>query len=209
MAVRRSPPGARRQKAYSQIVNCRSEEQYAKVHKQAGEKGLVLVEFVAGWSTSSKTMQPYVEYLSKSAEFKKVKIVRVDIDALPALAKECNVKSLPTYQLYRAGEKLEEMSGASGHTLMTMLKTHIVKDVKKSGPGKLIGLVAGLLLGVFGLLKLKDQIEEWEAEEEERLAIAEAEEEARRMAEEEAARARKRMQQAQAAKARAANSARS
>ena len=73
---------------------------------------------------------------------------------------------------------------------MTMLKTHIVKDVKKSGPGKLIGLVAGLLLGVFGLLKLKDQIEEWEAEEEERLAIAEAEEEARRMAEEEAARAR-------------------
>ena len=179
------------------------------MHKQAGEKGLVLVEFVAGWSTSSKTMQPYVEYLSKSAEFKKVKIVRVDIDALPALAKECNVKSLPTYQLYRAGEKLEEMSGASGHTLMTMLKTHIVKDVKKSGPGKLIGLVAGLLLGVFGLLKLKDQIEEWEAEEEERLAIAEAEEEARRMAEEEAARARKRMQQAQAAKARAANSARS
>ena len=142
MAVRRSRPGARRQKAYSQIVNCRSEEQYAKVHKQAGEK-------------------------------------------------------------------LEEMSGASGHTLMTMLKTHIVKDVKKSGPGKLIGLVAGLLLGVFGLLKLKDQIEEWEAEEEERLAIAEAEEEARRMAEEEAARARKRMQQAQAAKARAANSARS
>ena len=102
MAVRRSRPGARRQKAYSQIVNCRSEEQYAKVHKQAGEKGLVLVEFVAGWSTSSKTMQPYVEYLSKSAEFKKVKIVRVDIDALPALAKECNVKSLPTYQLYRA-----------------------------------------------------------------------------------------------------------
>ena len=70
MAVRRSRPGARRQKAYSQIVNCRSEEQYAKVHKQAGEKGLVLVEFVAGWSTSSKTMQPYVEYLSKSAEFK-------------------------------------------------------------------------------------------------------------------------------------------
>ena len=39
---------------------------------------------------------------------------------------------------------------------------------KKGGPGKVIGLVGGLLLGIFGLLKLKDQIEEWEAEEEER-----------------------------------------
>jgi thioredoxin-like negative regulator of GroEL len=118
------------------------------------------------------------------------------MEALRSVAEKANVKALPTYQLYRNGEKLEEMSGAMPAKLVAMLKTHHVKD-KKSGPGKLIGLVAGLLLGIFGLLKLKDQIEEWEAEEEERAAIAEAEEEARRLAEEEA------KERARAARARA------
>lgn len=204
MAVRRRPGSARKMMAFSRIVNCHSEEEYRKVHKKAGEKDLVLVEFVAGWSTSSKSMQPYMNTLAKSPEYKKVHFVRVDMETLPSVAQECNVKALPTYQLYRAGEKLEEMSGAMPAKLVAMLKTHHIKE-KKSGPGKVIGLVGGLLLGIFGLLKLKDQIEEWEAEEEERLAIAEAEEEARRLAEEEAQRAR--AARLRAAKAKAAANA--
>ena len=141
-------------------------------------------------------MQPYMNTLAKSPEYKKITFVKVDMEALPAVAQRCNVKALPTYQLYRSGEKLEEMSGAMPAKLVAMLKTHNVKD--KSGPGKLIGLVGAIVLGIFGLLKLKDSIEEWEAEEEERAAILEAEEEARKMAEEEAARARQARLRAQA-----------
>jgi thioredoxin 1 len=185
--------------AFSRIVTCHTEEEYAKVFKKAGEKDMVLVEFVAGWSTSSKNMAPYLNTLAKSPEYKKVHFVRVDMETLGSVAQKANVKALPTYQLYRNGEKLEEMSGAMPAKLVAMLKTHHVKD-KKSGPGKLVGLIAGILLGILGLLKLKDQIEEWEAEEEERAAIAEAEEEARRIAEEEAKeRARKTRMRAQAA----------
>ena len=172
MAVRRRAGSARKMMAFSRIVTCHTEEEYAKVFRKAGEKDLVLVEFVAGWSTSSKNMAPYLNTLARSPEYKKVHFVRVDMEALRSVAEKANVKALPTYQLYRNGEKLEEMSGAMPAKLVAMLKTHHVKD-KKSGPGKLIGLVAGLLLGIFGLLKLKDQIEEWEAEEEERAAIRE------------------------------------
>lgn len=157
-----------------------------------------------GWSTSSKSMQPYMNTLAKSPEYKKIHFVRVDMEALPAVAQRCNVKALPTYQLYRSGEKLEEMSGAMPAKLVAMLKTHHVKD-KKGGPGKLIGLVGAIVVGIFGLLKLKDTIEEWEAEEEERAAILEAEEEARRVAEEEASRERARRLREQA-KAKAATS---
>ena len=70
MAVRRRPGSARKMMAFSRIVNCHSEEEYRKVHKKAGEKDLVLVEFVAGWSTSSKSMQPYMNTLAKSPEYK-------------------------------------------------------------------------------------------------------------------------------------------
>ena len=185
MAVRRRAGSARKMMAFSRIVNCHTVEEYAKIFKKAGDNGLVLVEFVAGWSSSSKSMQPYMTTLAKSPEYKKIHFVRVDMEALPEIAQKCNVKALPSYQLWKGDEKLEEMTGALPAKLVAMLKTHHVKD-KKAGTGKLIGLVAGLLLGIFGLLKLKDQIEEWEAEEEERAAIAEAEEEARRLAEEEA-----------------------
>ena len=64
-----------------------------------------------------------------------------------------------------------------------------------------VALIGGVVLTIFALLKVKDTIEEWEAEEEERAAIAEAEEEARRMAEEEAIRARKERMRRQAQQA--------
>ena len=86
-----------------------------------------------------------------------------------------------------------------------MLKTHHVKE-KKGGVGSLVAFVGALVLGVFGLLKIKDRIEEWEAEEEERAAIREAEEEARKLAAEEANRARQARLRAQAAANRASSS---
>ena len=59
MAVRRRAGSARKMMAFSRIVNCHTVEEYANVFKKAGDNGLVLVEFVAGWSSSSKSMQPY------------------------------------------------------------------------------------------------------------------------------------------------------
>ena len=205
MAVRRRAGSARKMMAFSRIVNCHTVEEYAKVFKKAGDNGLVLVEFVAGWSSSSKSMQPYMTTLAKSAEYKKIHFVRIDMEALPEIAQKCNVKALPTYQLWRGDEKLEEMTGALPAKLVAMLKTHHIKE-KKGGVGNLVAFVGTLVLGVFGLLKIKDRIEEWEAEEEERAAIREAEEEARMLAEEEANRARQARLRAQAAANRASSS---
>ena len=42
------------------------------------------------------------------------------------------MKALPTYQLWRGDEKLEEMTGALPAKLVAMIKTHHVKE-KKGG----------------------------------------------------------------------------
>ena len=97
MAVRRRAGSARKMMAFSRIVNCHTVEEYAKIFKKAGDNGLVLVEFVAGWSSSSKSMQPYMTTLAKSPEYKKIHFVRVDMEALPEIAQKCNVKALPSY----------------------------------------------------------------------------------------------------------------
>lgn len=184
MSVRRRAGSARKMMAFSRIVACHTEDEYEKTFKKAGDD-LVLVEFVAGWSTSSKSMQPYMNTLAKSPEYKRVHFVRVDMEALPAIASKCNVKALPTYQLYKNGEKLEEMSGAMPAKLVGMLKQHAVQE-KKGGVPRIAVFFGVVLAGALGLLKLKAQIEEWEAAEEEREAIRVAEEEARKLAEESA-----------------------
>jgi len=183
--------------AFSRIVNCHTEEEYEKIFKKAGDTALVLVEFVAGWSTSSKSMQPYMTTLAKSPEYKKIHFVRVDMEALPAIAQRCNVKALPTYQLYRNGEKLEEMSGAMPAKLVAMLKTHHIKE-KKGGVTKLVAFLGIILLGGLGLLKIKDRIEEWEADEDIREEIAQIEAEARVAAQREVAEERRQAAREQA-----------
>jgi len=103
-------------------------------------------------------MAPYMQTLARTPEFKRIRFLRVDIEAVPDVAEKCNVKALPTYQLYKNGEKLEEMSGALPSKLVAMLKEH---NVKPSGGGifKVLGAVLGIGLTVFGLIKVKADIE--------------------------------------------------
>ena len=122
-------------------------------------------------------MAPYMQTLSRTAEFKRIRFLRVDIEAVPAVAEKCNVKALPTYQLYKDGEKLEEMSGALPSKLVAMMKEHNFKP-KKGGVGKVVGVVLGIALGIFGLIKLKESAEAAEKaakDRKERDKVAEAE----------------------------------
>jgi thioredoxin 1 len=110
------------------------------------------------YSPSSKSMQPYMQTLARTAEFKRIRFTRVDIEAVPDIAEKCNVKALPTYQLYKNGEKLEEMSGALPSKLVAMLKEHNVKP-QGGGVVKVLSMVLGIGLTVFGVVKLKTEVE--------------------------------------------------
>ena len=114
------------------------------------------------YSPSSKSMAPYMQTLARTAEFKRIRFVRVDIEAVPAVAEKCNVKALPTYQLYKNGEKLEEMSGALPSKLVAMLKEHNVKDAA-GGLKKALGLIFAIVGGIVGVIKLKHEVEAREA----------------------------------------------
>ena len=135
-------------------------------------------------------MAPYMQTLARTAEFKRIRFVRVDIEQVPAVAERCNVKALPTYQLYKNGEKLEEMSGALPSKLVTMLKEH---NVKASGGGvlKVLGVVLGIAGALFGVITLKHAVERGELKEAEEKKAREAAELARARKESEERRRRR------------------
>jgi len=65
-------------------------------------KGLVLVDFWAEWCGPCKMLAPIIDEIA--AEFKDLKIVKVDVDANNDIATEYNVSSIPTVIIFENGK---------------------------------------------------------------------------------------------------------
>jgi thioredoxin 1/putative thioredoxin len=62
----------------------------------------VLVEFSAEWCAPCKTVAPELEALSRELEGK-AKIVKIDIDKSPLIARQMGVQSVPTFAVFHEG----------------------------------------------------------------------------------------------------------
>ncbi len=71
----------------------------------------VLVEFGAEWCGPCKTVAPELEALSRELDGK-AKIVQVDIDRSPVLARELGVQSVPTFVVFHQGRPAGGRVGA-------------------------------------------------------------------------------------------------
>ncbi len=71
----------------------------------------VLVEFWAKWCGYCRMAEPVVNDLA-SWRAGRLKVLRVDVDAEPALAQRFMVKATPTFILYRNGQQLGRIDGA-------------------------------------------------------------------------------------------------
>jgi len=161
--------------ALSRIKNITNEQEWMKILRKAKDS-IVLVEFASSTSMGSKGMQPYMSTISRTAEYNRIKMYKVDVDLVPDVAVACGVKAIPTYQIWKSGEKIDEMSGALPQRLVTMLKTHNVQEKSKFVYLRLAATVAAAIGGVLALLKYKAEVESKEKGEREKLLVKRAEE---------------------------------
>ena len=68
---------------------------------------LVLVDFYADWCGPCKMLAPELGKLDEEVD---VKILKVNVDELVALARQFRVMSIPTLMLYRNGELVKRES---------------------------------------------------------------------------------------------------
>ena len=73
--------------------------------------GAVLVEFWAKWCGYCRMVEPVVNDLA-AWRAGTLKVVRVDVDAEPDLARKFATKATPTFIFYRNGQQLARMDGA-------------------------------------------------------------------------------------------------
>lgn len=69
----------------------------------------VLVDFFATWCGPCKMLSPVLEEIKEDRS--ELKIVKVDVDESPILAKEYGVMSVPTLLLFENGELKKRQSG--------------------------------------------------------------------------------------------------
>ena len=77
----------------------------------------VLVDFWATWCGPCKMIAPVLEEIAaeKAGE---LKVVKLDVDANPATARDFQVVSIPTLILFKDGEPVKRIVGAKGKSAL-------------------------------------------------------------------------------------------
>nr|AAF05765.1 thioredoxin [Schizosaccharomyces pombe] len=72
---------------------------------------LVVVDFFATWCGPCKAIAPKFEQFSNT--YSDATFIKVDVDQLSEIAAEAGVHAMPSFFLYKNGEKIEEIVGAN------------------------------------------------------------------------------------------------
>ncbi|GFR45234.1 hypothetical protein Agub_g6632 [Astrephomene gubernaculifera] len=89
------------------------------------EGKVCVVDFYAQWCGPCKMIAPHYEALS--AEYPNAYFLKVDVDAVPAVAEVCQINSMPTFHVYKDGVKVGECVGASQEKLKALVAAHASK----------------------------------------------------------------------------------
>ena len=99
------------------------DEAQALFARAAAEDRLLVVDFYADWCGPCQNIKPAFEEMALATP--RALFAKVNTDKAKQLAGAAGVRSLPTFQLFRRGVKVDEMSGADPAALRSMINAAI------------------------------------------------------------------------------------
>ncbi|XP_041360120.1 thioredoxin-like [Gigantopelta aegis] len=85
---------------------------------------LVVIMFGAGWCGPCKIMSPFCEKM-QTEKGGAVIFAKVDVDEAEDIAEECEIECMPTFVIFKEGEKVESMMGANKEQLASLIAKHL------------------------------------------------------------------------------------
>lgn len=82
----------------------------------------ILFYFTAKWCGPCQKIKPLIEKISEGVDSKKLEIYMIDIDDNDELSSEFNIRSVPTFYLYKNKELKGQTGGADIDKIKELLK---------------------------------------------------------------------------------------
>jgi thioredoxin 1 len=95
----------------------------AEDFKKSIEKGVSVVDFYATWCGPCRVIAPKVVEFSK--RYVNATYLKVDVDELADLAQEYGIRAMPTFMIFKDGQKVDELIGANPVKLEEKIKQYV------------------------------------------------------------------------------------
>ncbi|KAK4994821.1 thioredoxin trx1 [Elasticomyces elasticus] len=86
------------------------------------EGTLMVLDCFATWCGPCKTIAPLVVKMSDT--YTDVRFYKLDVDEVPDVAQELGIRAMPTFVLFKDGEKVSEVVGANPKALETAIQQY-------------------------------------------------------------------------------------
>lgn len=94
--------------------------------KILGSEDAIILDCFAEWCGPCKAIAPQIE--EWSTVYSQVKFYKVDINKVPDVAQELGVRAMPTFMLFKKGEKITEIVGAHPVSVEAGIKSLIEQE---------------------------------------------------------------------------------
>ena len=74
-------------------------------------KKYLVANFTASWCGPCQASKPAVDSLYEDAKYKKIEIVRIDLDDCQAIARKYNITSVPTFLFFESQKEIDRLKG--------------------------------------------------------------------------------------------------
>jgi len=102
------------------IHNIATKDQFKEV---IAREQVVLLDAFATWCGPCKAVAPIIAKWAQSDEFKdKIYFAKFDVDALPDLAQELGIRAMPTFIVFKDGDRVGEHLGGNPGPIMALLQ---------------------------------------------------------------------------------------
>ncbi|ODQ64154.1 thioredoxin [Nadsonia fulvescens var. elongata DSM 6958] len=95
----------------------------AEFNQAIAYEGLTVIDFYAVWCGPCKMIAPTVEKFSNT--FTDAHFYKVDVDEASDIAAEAEVSAMPTFLLYKNGQKVSTVVGANPPVLQKAIKDNL------------------------------------------------------------------------------------
>ena len=92
---------------------------------EGSKSRVVLLDCFATWCGPCKAIAPHIAKMSEGEYKDSVEFYKIDVDEVPDVAQELGIRAMPTFMLFKDGEKVEEIVGANPKAIEAALNKHV------------------------------------------------------------------------------------